>query len=45
MAVTRLSTGVNKVPGMLIQFTVGREFCVLERQDAKLLISELVDAI
>jgi hypothetical protein len=45
MAVTRLSTGVDKVPGMLVQFTIGDQFCVLERKDAKILIAELVDVI
>ena len=45
MAVTRLSAGVNKVPGMLVQFTIGDQFCVLERKDAKILIAELVDVI
>ena len=45
MAVTRLSAGVNKVPGMLVQFTIGNQFCTLEKSDIKILISELVDVI
>ena len=45
MAVTRLSAGVDKVPGMFVQFTIGNQFCTLERQDVKILIAELVDVI
>jgi hypothetical protein len=45
MCITRLSAGVNVVPGMLVQFTVGNESCILDKKNIKILISELVDVI
>jgi len=45
MSLTRLSAGVNATPGMLVQFTIGGEFCTLNKQDIKVLISELIDVI
>ena len=45
MCITRLSAGVNVVPGMLVQFTIGNESCILDKKDIKILISELVDVI
>ena len=45
MTVTRFSIGVDKAPEMLVQFTIGNQFCTLKRQDVKILITELVDVI